>query len=56
MRSPLAVFCALRWKETACALGDGPNWLIKPACALTQAAFDESFTGRGPIWELEPGD
>ena len=44
------------WKETACALGDGPNWLIKPACALTQAAFDESFTGRGPIWELEPGD
>lgn len=44
------------WKETGLRPWRRPNWLIKPACALTQAAFDESFTGRGPIWELEPGD
>lgn len=47
--------CTGGWKDTAPALGGGPNWLLKPACALTQADFEEMFTGRGPIWELEPG-
>lgn len=45
--------CTCSWEEIRPTLGDHVSWRIKPKGVLTEQAFAEAFTGRGPVWVME---
>ena len=36
------------------AMGNRANWYWKPRCALSGEQFRQTFTGKEPLWVLEP--
>ena len=46
--------CTGSWQQTAEAMGNRANWYWKPRCALSGEQFRQTFTGKEPLWVLEP--
>ena len=46
--------CTGSWPQTAEAMGNRANWYWKPRCALSGEQFRQTFTGKEPLWVLEP--